>query len=41
MIFLKLIFVANSAHRRQKEEEKAMRKLERDERIEQVKDDMD
>lgn len=40
MIILKLIFLTDSSNRRHKEEEQAMRKLRREERIEQIKHDM-
>jgi len=39
VIFLKLIFLTDSSKRRQKEEEQAMSKLKRDERIEQIQHD--
>lgn len=40
VIILKLVYLTDSSHRRHNEEEQAMRKIKREERIEQIKHDM-
>ncbi len=40
VIILKLIYLTDSSHKRQKEEEQAMTRLKREERIEQIKHDI-